>query len=140
MVPMNPQLMAMMQGGGGAPAAQMGGAPGMPTPTQPPVQNVPPVSAPMTTPQPAEGKRQGAMVHAQMAIDLLEQALFGLGSETPEGHAVLNALRTLSSKFGHTEQKDKARGLIPAEVMNLVAGMPKGAGAPPMASGTPPMH
>jgi len=121
--------MKLMQGGappGGAPGAGAAGGP---------------VSAPMTSPQPNEGEKQQAMAQVQMAIDLLEQTLPPFGSETEEGQTVLNALKTLSGKFA--SKKDKARGLIPAEIMNLVASLPKGAGAgagapPPPPGGMPP--
>lgn len=120
-----PELMALMQKGGGnappgAPGAGMGGGP---------------VSAPMSTPQPNEGEKHAAMSQVQMAIDLLEQTLAPFGSETDEGQAILAALKTLSSKFG--DKKEKARGLIPSEIMNLVSSLPKGM-APPGGGQQPP--
>jgi len=130
-----PELMALMQGGAqpGSAGAVGGAAP-----------NSAPVSSPMSNPQPNEGEKQAAMSQVQMAVDLLEQTLPPFGSETPEGKAILSVLKVLSATFG--EKKDKARGLIPSEIMNLVASLPKGAGqgapagAPPgMPPGMPPM-
>ena len=124
-----PDLMKLMQGGGNPPGAApgVGGAP----------QQQGPVSAPMSTPQPNEGEKQGAMAQVQMAIDLLEQTLKPFGSETEEGQVILDALKKLSSKFG--DKKEKARGLIPSEIMNLVSSLPKGAGgmAPQAQGGMP---
>lgn len=110
----------------------------------------PPVSAPMSTPQPAEGEKQSAMTQVQMAIDLLEQTLPVLGTDSDEGQAVLSALGGLSKKF-HSK-REKGRELIPSELMNLIASqtrgsmqgaaptMPPGAGAQPpgMPPGMPP--
>jgi hypothetical protein len=105
----------------------------------------PPVSSPMSTPQPNEGEKQGAMAQVQMATKILEQTLSAFGSETEEGQAILEALKKLSSKFHSTSEK--GRDLIPAEIMNMVGSMPKGAqqqmpppGVPPGAGAPPPMQ
>lgn len=117
-----PELMSMMQQGGGQP----GGAPG-----------AAPVSAPMSTPQPNEGDKGGALAQVQMAIDLLEQTLPVFGSDSDEGSAILDTLSKLGKQFG--EKREKARGLIPSEIMNLVASLPKGAGGGmPPGAGAPP--
>jgi len=76
-----PELMKMLGGAGGAPG---GGAPGAPA-----GGGMPPVSAPMSTPQPNDGEKQAAKVKVQQAMDLLEQTLPELGSESEEGAAVL---------------------------------------------------
>jgi hypothetical protein len=123
-----PELMKLMQGG-----QPPGGAGGD---TPPPGG---PVSAPMSTPQKNEGEKHAALSQVQMAIDLLEQTLPPFGSESDEGQTVLDALKTLSKTF--SSKKDTARGLIPSEIMNLVSGMPKGAGGgmpPPPGAGAPP--
>lgn len=120
-----PELMKLMQGG------QAGG-------------QMPPVSSPMSTPQSNEGEKQGAMAQIQMATKILEQTLAAFGSETEEGQAVLDALRGLGKKFGSSGEK--GRDLIPAEIMNMVSGMPQsaqaqmqppGAGAPPPGAAPP---
>ena len=123
-----PELMKLMQGG----QPPQGGAPGG---GQPPAGG--PVSSPMSTPQDNAGEKHAALSQVQMAIDLLEQTLPPFGSESDEGQTVLDALKTLSKTF--SSKKDTARGLIPSEIMNLVSGMPKGAGgSPPPGAGAPP--
>lgn len=110
---------------------------------------MPPVSSPMSTPQPNEGEKQSAMAQVQMVTKVLEQTLAAFGSNSNEGKAVLHALTILAKQFGHSA--DRSKDLIPSEIMNLVSGMPKnqqaqmqaqggapgaqpqpGAGAPPM--------
>lgn len=86
---------------------------------------MPPVSSPMSTPQPNEGEKQGAMAQVQMATKILEQTLAAFGSDTEEGMAVLDALRGLGKKFGASSEK--GRDLIPSEIMNMVGSMPQGA-------------
>ena len=96
-----------------------------------------PVSAPMTTPQPNEGEKQSAMAQVQMSMDLMEQTLKAFGTETEEGMAIIDVLKKLGTTFG--SKKEKARGLIPSEIMNLVSSLPKGAGGmPPPGAGAPP--
>ena len=119
--PIPQDLMSMMQSGGQPPS---GGQQS-------------PVSAPMSTPQDAKGDKGGAMAQVQMAVDLLEQTLPAFGSDTDEGRVILDSLSKLSKQFG--DKKDKARGLIPSEIMNLVASLPKGSGGGmPPGAGAPP--
>jgi hypothetical protein len=120
--PVPPELMQMMQGG--APGGAAGAPPGAQAPA----------SAPMSTPQPNEGEKGGATAQVQMAVEVLEQTLSAFGSDSEEGQTVLKVLTILGKQFG--EKRDKARGLIPSEIMNLVSSMPKGAGGPP--PGAPP--
>lgn len=124
-----PELMSMMQQGG-----QPGAQPGNPQ-----QGHQAPVSAPMSTPQPNEGDKQGAMAQVQMAVDLLEQTLPAFGSESDEGRVILESLAKLGKQFG--EKREKARGLIPSEIMNLVASLPQGMqqGAQPQKGAQPPM-
>ena len=56
--------------------------------------SAPPMGAPMSTPEPKMGNREAAMINISMAMDLLEQTLPALGSESEEGQKVLNAIRT----------------------------------------------
>jgi hypothetical protein len=139
---MNPDLMKLIAGGGGMSAQE-------PNPMSAQASsNTPPVTAPMSTPQPQEGTQQSAMININMAMDLLESSLAAYGSETEEGQALLNSLSTLSRKFGAS--KKKTEGLIPAEIMSLMQTLPQagggspqakamaGAGAPPMPPAAPP--
>ena len=71
-----------------------------------------PMASPMSTAEPKMGNREAAMINLAMAMDLLEQALPALGSETPEGQKVLGAIRTMTSVIG--PKKAKTNELQPA--------------------------
>jgi hypothetical protein len=115
------QLMAGGAGKSGAPAGPPpGGAPG-----------TGPAGAPMSGPQPAEGDRQNAMITISLAMDLLEQALPPLGSESDDGQTVLDALNKLGKKFGTA--RSKSQDLIPAELAQLMAAHPQMGGMSPEA-------
>jgi hypothetical protein len=122
------QLMSMMgaaKGGAGSPAQP---------PEAPMAQSdasTPPMGAPMSTPEPKMGTREAAMINISMAMDLIEQALPALGSESPEGQKALNALRTMSSVIGG--KKEKAGSLQQAEIMQMLQNLPQGGGATPEA-------
>jgi hypothetical protein len=73
-----------------------------------------PVGSPITEPQPHDGDKAQAMSQVQMALDLLSQALPGLGAQTPEGEAVLKALQALSKKVGIKAQQHG--NLVPAQI------------------------
>jgi hypothetical protein len=90
-----------------------------------------PMPGPMATPEPKEGLRQAAMINVQLAIDLLTQSLPALGGTSEEGGAVLNAVKSLTKKFGKTESKTKE--LIPAEIMQLMKNLPQAGGGSPAA-------
>lgn len=104
------------QPGAGAP----GGMPGMPVEPGP-------MAAPMSTPQEPAGTKQGGMVQVTMALELMSQALPQIGAHTEEGQAVLTALKSLSKLFGQPKQKE----LIPAEVAQMVGGLPQMGGGGP---------
>lgn len=118
--PIHPDLMKLMQGGGGDAGASNSG----------------PVSSPMMTQQPNDGEKQAAEAQVQIAIAILEQTLHPLGSSSDEGRAVLTALKTLGDKFGSS--REKGRELVPSEIMNLMASMPQGAGGGAPHPGAPP--
>lgn len=92
---------------------------------------------------PNDGSRQMGFVQVETAMQMLEQALPDLGSNTPEGAAVIKALSVLSSKFN----RGPAQQLVPAQITELqkaqqpspLAGMLAGAGAPPGAAPAPAM-
>jgi hypothetical protein len=112
--------MKLMAGGGGT-----GAAPGPNPMSAAASSNEAPGAGPMATPGPKEGQAQAAMVNISMVFQLLEQSLPAFGSQSEEGKAILQALSTLTKKFG--EQRQKSDQLIPAELMQLMQTIP-GAG------------
>ena len=78
-----------------------------------------PMASPMSTPEPKMGNREAAMINLAMAMDLLEQSLPALGSETPEGQKILGAIRTMTSVIG--PKKAKTNELQPAEIMQMLS-------------------
>lgn len=85
-----------------------------------------PAAAPMATPEPKMGTRESALINLGMAIDLIEQSLPGLGSESPEGQKAVAALRNLSGILG--PRKANVGELQPAEIMQMIQSLPKGMG------------
>lgn len=88
-----------------------------------------PMAAPMSTPEPKMGSREGAMINLSMAMDLIEQALPALGSESPEGQKALNVLRQMSGILG--PRKEKVKDLQGAEIMQMLQSLPQAGGATP---------
>ena len=89
----------------------------------------PPMSAPMSTPEPKMGNREGAMVNLGLAMDLIEQSLPALGSESPEGIKVLSALRTLTGVIGG--KKESVNELKQSEILQMLQALPQAGGATP---------
>jgi hypothetical protein len=85
----------------------------------------------MSTPQNPAGEKQNAMINVNLAMDLLEQSLPSIGSESEEGQTIVKVLSTLGQKFGHT--KSKSQELIPAELMQLLQSLPQQGGMSPEA-------
>ena len=88
-----------------------------------------PAAAPMSTPEPKMGNREGAMVNISMAMDLIEQSLPALGAESDEGRKVLSALRTLTDIIG--PKKQKTGELQQSEILQLLQTLPQAGGATP---------
>jgi hypothetical protein len=91
--------------------------------------SAPPMAAPMSTPEPKMGNREASLINIGMAADLLEQALPALGSESPEGQKVLNAIRTVSSILG--PRKAKTNELQQSEILQLLQSLPQAGGGTP---------
>lgn len=95
----------------------------------------------MAQPTPNDGAKQMGSVNVEGAMQMLEQALPSLGSNTPEGAAVLDALSKLSKHFN----RGKSKELVPAQLMELaraqkqspMAGMMGGMGAPAAGGAAP---
>ena len=122
------QLMKMMKGAGGANAPVPPPSPAMSAGAQSD-SDTPPMGAPMSTPEPKMGSREGAMINISMAMDLIEQALPALGSESPEGQKALGVLRAMSGILGG--KKEKTGELQQAEIMQLLQNLPQAGGATP---------
>jgi len=113
--------------------SQQGGAGTTPTPTTPEAgmsdASTPPMSSPMSTPEPKMGNKEGAMVNISMAMDLIEQALPSLGSESIEGQKALAAIRSLTGLLG--PKKQKTGELQQSEIIQMLQNLPQAGGATP---------
>ena len=90
---------------------------------------IPPMASPMSTPEPKMGSKEAANINIQMAMDLLEQSLPALGSESEEGQQIMKSLSSLHKVFGKREAKN--RELIPAEILQMIQTLPQAGGASP---------
>jgi len=128
----NTDMMALLQGAGGA-------TPGGVSVGEAPVGSPPPMPSPMSTPEPKAGVKEAALVNVSMALDLIEQALPAIGSESPEGRKLISALTTLTSVLG--PKKQRAGELQNAEILQLLQNLPQAGGGTPgsrMIAGAPP--
>lgn len=117
------KLMELIKGGAGQPSPQPEAAPSaMDTET-------PPMAAPMSTPEPKMGSKEGALVNISMALDLIEQSLPALGSESDEGKQALNAIKTLSGMLG--PRKNKTNELQQSEILQMLQTLPQAGGMSP---------
>jgi len=123
------QLMSLIQSQ--RDSATPTGLPPAPEAAGPGDAGAPPMSAPMSTPEPKMGNREAAMINVSMALDLLEQSLPALGSETAEGKSILQAIRTMTGLLG--PKKEKTAELQPAEILQLLQTLPQAGGASPEA-------
>jgi len=119
------QIMSLIgKSGGGQPDAPPPGAePNMSD------ASTPPMASPMSTPEPKMGNREGALVNLSMAMDLIEQSLPSLGSESQEGQKALAAIRALTGIIG--QKKGKTQELQSTEIMQMLQNLPQAGGATP---------
>ena len=119
------KLMELMRGpkSAGAPAPM----PQAPTPMTD--AETPPIAAPMSTPEPKMGSREAAMINIGMALDLIEQSLPALGSDSEEGKKALDAIRVLNGVMG--PRKGKTNELQQAEILQMLQSLPQAGGATP---------
>lgn len=94
-----------------------------------PDSSTPPMPSPMSTPEPKMGSKAAANINIQMAMDLLEQSLPALGSESEEGQQIMKSLASLHKMFGKREAKN--RELMPAEILQMIQTLPQAGGASP---------
>ena len=91
--------------------------------------NTAPMSAPMSTPEPKMGNREGAMVNLSMAMDLIKQALPALGADSEEGKKLLSTIRMITGVLGN--KQDQASALQPSEILQMLQTLPQAGGATP---------
>ena len=91
--------------------------------------SAPPMASPMSTPEPKMGSREAALINVGMAMDLIEQSLPAIGSETGEGQKLVAALRSLTGAMGPRRQK--VGELQNAEILQLLQNLPQAGGATP---------
>lgn len=89
----------------------------------------PPMASPMSTPEPKMGSKEAAMINVGMAMDLLEQSLPALGSESEEGQKALAAIRSLTGLMG--PRKNKTNELQQSEILQMLQTLPQAGGATP---------
>jgi hypothetical protein len=125
------KLMELMKGsrsaGGGDPSPV--NMPGMADTGGMSEAEAPPMASPMSTPEPKMGTKEGAMINIGMAMDLLEQSLPALGSESVEGQKALAAIRQLTGLMG--PRKNKTNELQQSEILQLLQTLPQAGGATP---------
>lgn len=129
------KLMEMMRGprsaGGGNPSGI--NMPGSGMDAEPPMgmsnEETPPMASPMSTPEPKMGSKEAAMINLGMAQDLLEQSLPAVGSNTPEGQAILSAISAINKTLG--PRKNKTNELQQSEILQMLQTLPQAGGATP---------
>ena len=117
------EMIRTQQGGAGTTPPPIAPEPGMSD------ASTPPMSSPMSTPEPKMGNKEGALVNISMAMDLIEQALPSLGSESEEGQKALAAIRSLTGLLG--PKKQKTDSLQQSEIIQMLQNLPQAGGATP---------
>jgi hypothetical protein len=91
--------------------------------------DTPPMSSPMSTPEPAMGSKEGAMVNISLAVDLMKRSLPAVGADSAEGRKVLAAMKSLMSVVG--ERKDSTEELKQSEILQMLQSLPQAGGQSP---------
>lgn len=91
--------------------------------------DVEPMASPMSTPEPKMGSKEAAMINIGMAMDLIEQALPAIGSESDEGQKAIAAIRALTGLVG--PRKGKVNELQQSEILQMLQSLPQAGGATP---------
>ena len=89
----------------------------------------PPMAAPMSTPEPKTGSREAALINIGIAMDLIEQSIAAIGSDSAEGQKILSALKSLTSVIG--ERKNSVKELQQSEILQMLQALPQAGGATP---------
>lgn len=130
------KLMELMRGSRSAGA-------GLPTPAAPTPgmsgADTEPMASPMSTPEPKMGSKEAAMINIGMAMDLIEQSLPAIGSESEEGQKAIAAIRALTGLVG--PRKGRINELQQSEILQMLQSLPQAGGATPegMALGAAPL-
>lgn len=130
------KLMELMRGSRSAGATMPAAAAETPAtaqgaPLSPADSQIPPIAAPMATPEPKMGSREAALINIGMAMDLLEQSLPALGTESDEAKKTLDAIRNLTGILG--ARKGQTNELQQAEILQMLQSLPQAGGATPEA-------
>ena len=96
----------------------------------------PPAAAPMSAPSPQAGLKEQALVKMRLGAKVIEQAVAGLGFDSPEGKAAIKILGLMAKHFGKHE--DGADELVPEEAKQLAQAAGGKQGPPGMPPGGPP--
>lgn len=91
--------------------------------------DTPPMSSPMSTPEPAMGSKEGAMVNLSLAVDLIKRSLPGIGADSEQGRKALAAMKALISVVG--KRKDSAEELKQSEILQMLQSLPQAGGQSP---------
>jgi len=89
----------------------------------------PPMASPMSTPEPKTGSREAALINIGMAMDLIEQSIAAIGSDSEEGQKILSALKALTAVVG--ERKNSVKELQQSEILQMLQALPQAGGATP---------
>ena len=87
------------------------------------------MAAPMSTPEPKLGSREGALINLSMALDLIEQSLPALGAESEDGQKAMSALRALNGLLG--PRKGNVNELQQSEILQMLQALPQAGGMSP---------
>jgi hypothetical protein len=88
-----------------------------------------PMAAPMSTPEPKMGLKEGAMVNLGLAMDLIKRALPAIGADSEEGKKILSTIKTLSDLTG--KNTDGMEELKKSEILQMLQTLPQAGGATP---------
>ena len=87
----------------------------------------PPMSSPMSTPEPKKGEEMQGRIDVQLGMGMLMSAMQKFPDGSPEQKAVKEVIGKLGSAFG--EMDYKAKELVPAEILQMIQTLPQAGGA-----------
>lgn len=87
----------------------------------------PPMSSPMSTPEPKKGEEMQGRIDVQLGMGMLMGALPKFPDGSPEAKAIKEVIRQIGSTFG--EMDYKAKELAPADIMQMIQTLPQAGGA-----------